>query len=582
VNVRWAAGVDEAARQRFERVHSLTTPRLQEGRTWSYDLTDVSRDNIRALVANPAAEDTHYLHRTAFRPWRTASRGEYPGAGPQWIARVMELLAWTTLALGAAALGLAALTIAGVPAPLRPAVDGVAALVVAPGREVPAAARALLHWLERRIPMASAQAVGIFRIAFGVCLLPYFLWKWVGPEWVERAAPESNLQGYFTGLYEMAPEVTSWIGPWIVVWCLLFIAGAAARTSYAMLTLGVMAWGFVYTARVGSHQVQVPLVAMLCLLWSRWGDALSVDAWLRRRRNPAADDRRVLQSRIYGYTMWIPGFVIGLAFAAAAFAKLRESGIAWITNGSVKYHFLTSRAPVDWGLRLAQNDLLAIVMSFAGVALEASVIVLVCCSEYRYRLAAGAAVTALVMSFWLFQGLFWPFWAIMALSFLPWHRIGRGAAFAPGDAMAAAAPSLRRAQAFTLILLAGVQMVASANRIEYAPLISTWDMYSTTYASTAEYEEKAGMKYVIVASFDDGTSSECSVVNDAAKEIAAGWGTSLPANLRGIIDACFEDAPPVRLLAIEGRRVRYDWDRLRVAESVSVPITEPIAIERLR
>lgn len=577
-HVRWAPRVDDSTRLRLEQTYSLAAPRQQDARTWSYWVTDVSRRNIRGLVEDAAVEDTHYLHRTQYRPWRTAPRGAYPAARLAWIARLLELLIATLVALGAGALGLAALALVHLPAAAHPAFERVTRLFVDPRRAVPPETRALVGWLERRIPRASARAVGIFRIAFGLCLLPYFVWKWVGPEWLEQAAAESNLQAYFIQVYDAAPGVTGWITPWIVFWCVLFVLGVWSRTAYAMLTAGVMAWAFVYTARVGSHQVQVPLVAMLCMLWSRWGDALSVDAWWPRRRRAGAD------SRVYGYTMWIPGVVIGLAFAAAAFSKMRESGIAWITNGSVKYHFLSDghRAPVDWGLRLAQNDLLAVLMSFIGVALEASVIVLVCCSAYRYRLAGGLVVIALVLSFWLFQGLFWPFWTMLALSFLPWHRLEAGSAAVRSGTTAGAAPLLRWAQVLTPVLLLGVQVVASANRVEYAPFVSAWDMYSTTYASTAEYEEKAAMQYVITASLHDGTSTECSVVDDQARAIAARWGTPLPASLRGVIDECFEDAPPIRLVAIEGRRMQYDWDRLRVAESVTIPITQPIAIELLR
>jgi hypothetical protein len=41
--------------------------------------------------------------------------------------------------------------------------------------------------------------------------------------------------------------------------------------------------------------------------------------------------------------------VLGVTFAAAAFAKLRLGGIGWITNGTVTYHFLTDSfdAPVE-------------------------------------------------------------------------------------------------------------------------------------------------------------------------------------------------------------------------------------------
>jgi hypothetical protein len=50
----------------------------------------ISTDNIRDLVLNPAVEDTHNIHRTAFRIWRTAERSNYVTTRPAWIASLME------------------------------------------------------------------------------------------------------------------------------------------------------------------------------------------------------------------------------------------------------------------------------------------------------------------------------------------------------------------------------------------------------------------------------------------------------------------------------------------------------------
>ena len=104
VHVRWAATVDTSAREQLERVHSLTRPELREGRTWGYYLTDLSSDNIRRLVTSPAAEDTHNLHRTAFRVWRTAPRAPYLGSKPPWIATLLEFLIRAFIGLGGLAL----------------------------------------------------------------------------------------------------------------------------------------------------------------------------------------------------------------------------------------------------------------------------------------------------------------------------------------------------------------------------------------------------------------------------------------------------------------------------------------------
>jgi hypothetical protein len=104
VHVRWEASVDETTRQRLERVHGLTRAEFREDRTWGYFLVDLSTDNIRSLVTNPAAEDTHNLHRTAFRVWRTAPRGEYLGSRPAWIAVLLELLSPALAGIGALAI----------------------------------------------------------------------------------------------------------------------------------------------------------------------------------------------------------------------------------------------------------------------------------------------------------------------------------------------------------------------------------------------------------------------------------------------------------------------------------------------
>lgn len=103
VHVRWAPTVDVATREQIERAYHLTRGELREGRTWGYHLTDVSTDNIRGLVENQTVEDTHQIHRTAFRVWRTASRDPYLSSKPAWIASVLEFLVPALFALGALA-----------------------------------------------------------------------------------------------------------------------------------------------------------------------------------------------------------------------------------------------------------------------------------------------------------------------------------------------------------------------------------------------------------------------------------------------------------------------------------------------
>lgn len=102
VHVRWAPTVDTATREQIERDHSLTRGEPREGRTWGYFLTDLTSPNIRDLVGLPAVEDTHNIHRTAFRIGRLGvPRGAYPSARPAWIAATLEFLVRALLAVGA-------------------------------------------------------------------------------------------------------------------------------------------------------------------------------------------------------------------------------------------------------------------------------------------------------------------------------------------------------------------------------------------------------------------------------------------------------------------------------------------------
>ena len=90
VNVRWVGTVDAATREQLELAYQLTRGELREGSTWRYHLMDVSTDNLRDLVGDPAVDDTHYIHRTAFRIWRTAGRDPYVTSRPAWIASTLN------------------------------------------------------------------------------------------------------------------------------------------------------------------------------------------------------------------------------------------------------------------------------------------------------------------------------------------------------------------------------------------------------------------------------------------------------------------------------------------------------------
>jgi hypothetical protein len=121
--------------------------------------------------------------------------------------------------------------------------------------------------------------------------------------------------------------------------------------------------------------------------------------------------------------VWVPGLVFGVAFAAAAWAKLSvpPGWTSWILNGTVKYHFISDsvNAPVDWGLQLTRHPLLAIVASFGAIAIEALAVTAAFTRNDWYRLAMGLGAVTLFAGFGLFMGVFWPGWWVPLLAFLP-------------------------------------------------------------------------------------------------------------------------------------------------------------------
>ena len=63
IAVRWAASVSDSSRAELETRYSLQDGRRDSGPEWRYQLGDRSRENIGALVQDPAVADTGYIDR---------------------------------------------------------------------------------------------------------------------------------------------------------------------------------------------------------------------------------------------------------------------------------------------------------------------------------------------------------------------------------------------------------------------------------------------------------------------------------------------------------------------------------------
>lgn len=116
VHVTWAAGVDDAMRQMAEQRYSLSLGEQEGERTWGYTLTDVSDENLRALVTNGVVEATPDIDRASFRVVPSAPRRADPTL-PTWVPLGLSVVSVLGLFIGVASIGLGFAARAGVKTP---------------------------------------------------------------------------------------------------------------------------------------------------------------------------------------------------------------------------------------------------------------------------------------------------------------------------------------------------------------------------------------------------------------------------------------------------------------------------------
>ena len=487
INVRWAAGVGADDRETREAALRLERGAANGDRTWSYRLRDSTAANIRAIVTDPAVEDTAGVDRSAFRvisPSVTLAErltARFPAleraTGPGFRGWLAPLNAWPAML---SAVWLLALS--------RPGV------------------RALLF---RGVPVLSPAGLGLFRIALGLALfvilpaatrvpaapLPASLhraagwfadWGWV--HWL-TLNPGANTAALTVALIAVG----------------LFVAGVVPRLAFAVGLAAITARVFVVLMHRSAHDLGLPLVALWGLLFVRW-DASALR--LASARRPSDDTAR------HGFALWWPGAVLGIGLLAAAYAKFDSSGWDWIARGAVRYHFIEDfqQAPTGWGLWIASHPAWAVAASFAAIAVESLVIVHVFFPQSIIRLAFGVIALTLLAGLYVMQGVFWPAWWLLLLVFIPWDalaaRIPARVAMAPSRALARPA-----AQVALLGLVVCIQIFASSRRVEVEPFVSDYGMYSWTWPSTAAFDQHLAAKYRVYRYEVDETGQRADVTS---------------------------------------------------------------------
>ena len=598
VHVRWQPSVTPADRQGLEARFRLADGERLDASTWRYNLIDPSDRNIASLVAEPAAADTHNIDRSsgALDPSavRTTRRlrfqsGEAMVAGVDRFAAALASLT-VLFALLSAFAQTSCARAAGVRT--RRTVERVHESVLGP----------VVQFLQRGIPVVDARTAGLFRSVIGTATLAFFALHPVDASWLTATFDleiEGPVHEAVMGWLRLRPTLVGAIGPWLMITGVAFTAGVFTRVTYPLFVAGALLWAYVAVALSSTHPQSILILTLVALLPSRWGDALSVDAWRGRSTILPAGKR-------YGYSVWVPVLAFGVSFAAAAWAKLTvpPGWTSWVANGTVKYYFITDsvNAPVQWGLQLAGHPLLAVIVSFVAIATECLVVTAAFVRSDWYRLIMGAAALCLVAGFVLFMGVVWPGWWVPLLAFLPWQRSSQsllsrlgGHSITTPDYVGAGrlrqgfgAQGFRRlgghsitiAQLALIVAIIAQQVVVSALRLERAPMFSWYDMYSGTYASPAIFNAGRPPRFRIVASTDRGTAvlDRCNPHEEFVRQFQAAVAGS-PGAQGGVWEALRScgDLSGVRALVLEGEVTTFDWDQLRFSSTPSARVIGPLA-----
>jgi hypothetical protein len=198
------------------------------------------------------------------------------------------------------------------------------------------------------------------------------------------------------------------------------------------------------------------------------------------------------RSRMYGLGAWIPILMLGLAYAAAAFAKIDEIGLRWITGGAVRYVFLVDghSAPVPWNKYIIRSDALSVLFSALAVGGEAFVILAAIWPTTAIVCAAGAMTLGLQLGFYVLQGVWWSAWWALLPAFLPWEAMASTLGRSRREAVAPEAYTRSRRLSLVAgaVLLVAVlqQPVASLLRVTYGFALSDFPMYSNVYFASRE------------------------------------------------------------------------------------------------
>ncbi len=214
-----------------------------------------------------------------------------------------------------------------------------------------------------------------------------------------------------------------------VIWKVALLLTAVGLWTRASATvsaaLGLYLLGLPNNFGKTHHFDGMVVIALTIFAVARCADAWSLDAL--RRADPARPGER-LRSGEYTWPIRAMWASMSLIFFAAGVAKLRYSGLSWITSNNMaillvqaQYHIANADPAVRWGLAIATSPWICRMIAAATMVFETGYPLALFIPAARWIIVPGMA--GLLIGIRLLMGpTFWPF-VICQLFWVPWDRV---------------------------------------------------------------------------------------------------------------------------------------------------------------
>jgi hypothetical protein len=362
----------------------------------------------------------------------------------------------------------------------------------------------------------AALNLAVFRVVVGLLFLTTreireaAAWASLPPEL--SIAPRG--WGWALALVPAQPSVAHIAAGVLVAGALLGAVGFLARPAFTAVALaGLYVMALPLRSGLPFHDQHLVWFAALCAA-SPCGDALSVDAWLRRRRGEPPPVR----AAAYGVPLRIAWLLVGVIFFFPGLWKLRASGLAWITSDNLRNQLYWKWATnhVAPPFRIDHFPALLHVAAAGVVLFELSFAFVVWSRRARPFVVASALIFHL--SAWLFMGIDFSALWLTYVAFVDWDALlarARRQARAASEARA----TLARA---TPALAVGAVLIAGAVEAGARGATNGWP-----FACYPTFQESAGTRMpalLISIVSADGREIPVALGNDDARDRAFSLG----------------------------------------------------------